>query len=899
MKRLLTAILVMSGFCAAMVQVEDLNQLAKYAALSGNQIKMTAGVYRLCDYLTDEMVAARQAEAMAQAKEQGRKKGEAFMFEFSGSGNVFDLTGVVIEVDTRFLSAFKRCYIREFLISGNGNTIKGLTITDIGNEPTYMGGNSVSIQGDNNTLVNVTVNLRGSYPYGYGDLLGKGGNQVVSLKKHSGVQICGTNTKITGCRIFNRSFGHCFFIQGGINTIFTDCYVEGQMRPTDQMLAETSGPAFENGFASVYTNRDGENKIAPGYMKSLNECGYRTYASGGPENRPTGKVTLQNCIAKNVRVGFALHANEQTEPVSLENCEAVGCERGYYINKGRLAECRSDAIYGPMLYLEGNEPSVIEMCLTAVKSDYKVHALATIAGKDHKISFDQKAGIDTGKKLPIMVGYGMPVAGEISAIIPEAAAEGIVIANNTDMPVELGQMAQNCKVIEKEQKQEVERDFEVREGFTVIDSIDELREVVSQSGGKIRLAPGIYKVTQPAEDNKTVFFFTGSDNYFDLRGATIAIDTKVLADMRGRVHELSVYRILGDRLTFEGGVFENIGEHPPYQSLQDFSISGDNCTLLDCEFIVRGSAPYGYGDLLGKGAHSLTKLKKHSGVQIMGANTTLKRCKVINYAFGHCFFVQGGLNTVFEDCYAKGQMRSTDEMLSDTYGPAFDKGFASVYTNRKGEEKITAGYMKSLAEDGFRTYSRGGETQRPTGRITMVRCRAENTRAGFEISGPADGSGITTIMGCEAVGCERSYLLGENVKAADCTGDINYGPLLYLRGGENSDIEIELVGGRTQYTVDALATIAGKGHKVSIWQDKFLKGVDQTPIKFGYSMPSAANAFSPINTADASDITLKNYTNSPVEISEKANDSKILTKGAVVENQGRDIAVKRDMYLER
>jgi len=67
------------------------------------------------------------------------------------------------------------------------------------------------------------------------------------------------------------------------------------------MLAETEGPAFENGFKSVYQ----PNVIQPGYIKSLNECGFRTYGRGGPAQRETGVVTLVNCVAKNVRVGFA------------------------------------------------------------------------------------------------------------------------------------------------------------------------------------------------------------------------------------------------------------------------------------------------------------------------------------------------------------------------------------------------------------------------------------------------------------------------------------------------------------------------------------------------------------------------------------------------------------------
>ncbi len=447
MRKMFLAFMVFVCNCMAVIQLGDLNKLADYASKDGSSIKLTPGVYKMSDYLNDELIALRRSQALAMAKEQGKKRGDTYMFIFSGNDNNFDFTGVTIEVDTKFLSVFKSCYIREFYITGSGNTFTGLTITDIGDLPTYMGGNSVSIEGDNNTLKDITVNVRGSFPYGYGDYLGKGSESIVAGKKHSGVQICGINTKLIGCKVITSAFGHAFYIQGGINTILEDCYAKGQMRSTDDMLAETSGIAFDNGFKSVYKNYDGEQKIPAGYMKSLSECGFRTYASGGPTNRPTGKVTVINCTAQNMRVGFALAADDNTELVYISGCESIGCERGFFITKGILKNSRSDAVYGPMLYLEGSEASDIELTLTNLQSDFKVHALATISGKGHKLTLNQKADIDTNKKVPIMLGYGTPSAGEISSPIPEAAASDITLINNTDMPVISGADVKNCKVI--------------------------------------------------------------------------------------------------------------------------------------------------------------------------------------------------------------------------------------------------------------------------------------------------------------------------------------------------------------------------------------------------------------------------------------------------------------------
>lgn len=210
------------------------------------------------------------------------------------------------------------------------------------------------------------------------------------------------------------------------------------MRPTDEMLAETEGPAFDAQFRTVYP----PNVIQPGYMKSMQECGFRTYGSGGPERRKTGKVTAVNCTAKNVRVGFALAANEETRPVALKDCTAIGCERGYYLTKAVTVGCRGDAKYGPMLYLTGDAPSEIDLTLLPETSDKKVHAAATICGTGHRV---QISG-ERESKLPIKFGYAPGPAGEISCPINPRAASNIILKNKTDMPVQISSEVRGGRV---------------------------------------------------------------------------------------------------------------------------------------------------------------------------------------------------------------------------------------------------------------------------------------------------------------------------------------------------------------------------------------------------------------------------------------------------------------------
>ena len=200
-----------------------------------------------------------------------------------------------------------------------------------------------------------TLHVCGSFPYGYGDLFGKGGPDIIGPLKKSGVHIAGNGTTVSGCKLYMRSFGHGYYIQEDAENVhFEDCYVEGVMRPTDEMLAETSGPAFKVGF--------------------------RTY--GQHKN-----LSFKNCTAKNMRGGFELRSKTG---VQLENCTAIGNERGFWISTDAvLRNCRGDAQYGPLLFVEGDNASV-ELELLPAESPMNVHALATIQGQGDNVTIQSR-----------------------------------------------------------------------------------------------------------------------------------------------------------------------------------------------------------------------------------------------------------------------------------------------------------------------------------------------------------------------------------------------------------------------------------------------------------------------------------------------------------------------------
>ncbi|MFC1763537.1 hypothetical protein ACFL6U_15845 [Planctomycetota bacterium] len=411
---------------AADVKISSLKELADYASESGNVISMSPGVYALTDYMSMDSMAARHDSKKFQ------------FIAFCGSNNVFKLDGVEIEFDTALRKALNPpIHTSEFLVTGSNNTLQGFLIRHKG-EGTSPGGASLEVAGKGNILRNIILHVAGAYPYGYGDLFGKGKAKetVIKHRKHSGLLVTGSDTKLYGCKLYNRSFGHCFFVQKNPkNVYFEDCYAEGDVRSTDDILAETSGPAFDVKFRTWTQNREGEYVVTPGYMKSLCEDGFRTY--GQSDN-----IHFKNCTAKNTRAGFELRMNG----VRLENCTTVGTELAYWVGDDAIVKnCRGDANYGPLMFVEGSNVDV-DMTLMPAESDRLVHALMTIQGENNRIVLKSADGQKRTKELPILVGYTHPEHGESMSPFGEGETTGLKLINETGMPIKIGEKASDCVI---------------------------------------------------------------------------------------------------------------------------------------------------------------------------------------------------------------------------------------------------------------------------------------------------------------------------------------------------------------------------------------------------------------------------------------------------------------------
>jgi hypothetical protein len=419
MKPYLALVLALAGTAfAAPIEVNSLPALAEAAAKNGQQIRLAPGTYRMADYLTEPVLAGIRASV---AGKSGRPP--VPMFVFRGNDNRIDCTGVTIEIDTTLYKKLPAGYTRCLIVRGSGNTITGLTIRNTGpNEGSN--GNILSPEGRRTTLEDTTLHVHGSFPFGYGDLLGKGGPNLVSLRKQSGIQVLGSGSLVRRCRVYSRAFGHCFYIQQGSDIRIEDCYAEGATRATSDMLRDASGPAFDLGFRSVYENRDGRYAISPGYVKSLTEDGFRTY--GG-----NAGIALVNCTAINTRAGFEIGApDDAAEKTVLENCVARGCERAFLIGSNTIVRrSRGDIAHGPLLYLRGGRDSDIELELVGNGPQSLVHTIATLAGENHLVRLRPGLGEPSIPALPILLGFLMPDHAEMSSPIRPGPARHITLIN--------------------------------------------------------------------------------------------------------------------------------------------------------------------------------------------------------------------------------------------------------------------------------------------------------------------------------------------------------------------------------------------------------------------------------------------------------------------------------------
>ena len=357
------------------ILIENLTDLKSYAGKDHVKVKLKEGNYQIDD-----------AESIR-------------FIQFTGNNSHYDLSGCCFMVDTKLFSRTDLAKSNDgngmycaIEISGSNVMLEGLYIETYGDQPGRQSKNKIfNIAGNNVTLKNVEIRTSGSSPWGYGYLYGLGGNDV---RKMNGIRVGypAKNAKLIGCKVHMRAMGHAIFLQGAENTLIDDCHVDGLLRTTDAILAETSGYCFDKNF---YAGKGGyiegttvadDGKILPGEIISLSEDGIRMYPEY--QGHPTKNTTVKNCTVFQMRRGICTGLSTSGDKVI--NCQVRACvAAGFNVgNNDTLIHCSADAKYAEAFcipYTNAKNASV-EMEILDSRNGIANHLLAAINGTGHHVN---------------------------------------------------------------------------------------------------------------------------------------------------------------------------------------------------------------------------------------------------------------------------------------------------------------------------------------------------------------------------------------------------------------------------------------------------------------------------------------------------------------------------------
>lgn len=433
---------LLSLFGDAQVTVNSLAELKPYLDDNNVNVKLAPGTYKVTadDFKND--VYDSQVSILGDVDD--------VLFLFEGNDNTYDFTGVTIEVETAVFNEVRND-LHEVQIIGNNNVLKNLTMVDDGSvyDKPRTRVRNVVMDGEYNRLEGFHISSKGSSPYGYGDAFGKGGGPVISHNKHSTLLVRGNYNHVKNCTMIHRTYGHCIFMQAADHATIEGCYVEGEVRSTDDMLAEegTGSAADKVGFMTTWGY-----KLPAGYMMSTGEAGIRAYNAGATivngvgYEAGTSNPTVINCTIKHMRTGVTLAHAKGTKYV--EGCTAIGCENGFSLGSGTLLNCSADCAYGPVYantYQNDKNFHAEITILAAIDPYYNgSKSVAYFGGSNHNVTFngtesvvnqDLKIKLGGAKGVVRLLGTNSPTQNNLTAnnmTLENHSAYPMVIVTGSD-----------------------------------------------------------------------------------------------------------------------------------------------------------------------------------------------------------------------------------------------------------------------------------------------------------------------------------------------------------------------------------------------------------------------------------------------------------------------------------
>lgn len=420
------------------VTVSSLSDLKPYLKTSNANVKLTPGVYTIT---ASDIKAGLYPDNTDIGGYYNR-----VLFLVEGNDSTYDFTDVTINIETGVFAA-SNSSVHEIQIIGNNNVLKNLRMADIGSvyDDPIDGGVNIAIDGRNNRIEGFHMTTKGSKPYGYGDAFGKGGGPVIAHNKHSSINVRGEYNHVLNCTIIHRSFGHAIFMQAASYPTIEGCYIEGELRTTDDILLEEgTGTSADN----VDFMTDWGYRLPAGYMLSTGEAGIRAYNVGrtivdGVQIGPLGanNVTVLNCTIKHMRTAVTLgHA---TGTKHVEGCVSIGNEQAFAVgDKGSVINCYSDAAFGPVYKSTYNsdDNSEIDITLIPPVDDYYngSNCVMYLGGSEHNATLKSNDP-NVNPDLKIQMGgfyNNLRMLNGTNASQNNHYATDVTITNNTEYSIE-------------------------------------------------------------------------------------------------------------------------------------------------------------------------------------------------------------------------------------------------------------------------------------------------------------------------------------------------------------------------------------------------------------------------------------------------------------------------------
>ena len=404
------------------------------------------------------------------------------------------------------------------------------------------------------------------------------------------------------------------------------------------------------------------------------------------------------------------------------------------------------------------------------------------------------------------------------------------------------------------------------------------------------MKPGIYraKKTDPPTmhtpryqnpgENKTneqdhIFNVSGSNNYFDLRGAVFETPVSTQSKLKKGGHVADSWHINGAKNTFEGGYFRNVVDKPYpnyFVTENEFEICNDGNTFLDCIFVIKGSIPYGYTDFYGKGAGGYGRLNKHSFMSFEHANnTSLIGCQVYMQSFGHALHFHKVDGVLIKDCLISGTLRPTNDIFKEVVGRAVEKNFYMVY---RSEQPIPRDWMIPLTEDAVRSYNE-------VKNITVMDTTVERQRGCFQLLCDGDIT-LENVTVREAGDFYYDLSAGTKGKVTmkNCFADLAYNPVFNLTRGDAPD--------NAFYEVTILSPLPGvvPTERTSLG---IISGNDSTFILHDGTttpLPEEYNKLVCGGRKGMKDSTITNYTTATLILESNVRDCRIKSVGPVIDH---------------